>query len=90
MPPVKNVGEPCAGEPHARFDVGGGRKPGQSGQHVPHGPGASRRPYRDRRAGPSPRYPFEREGGAPGRLRGAFELDETQKHYALALGPRSA
>jgi hypothetical protein len=30
MPPVKNVGEPCAGEPHARFDVGGGRKPGQS------------------------------------------------------------
>jgi hypothetical protein len=43
---VKNVGEPCAGEPHARFDVGGGRKPGQSGQHVPHGPGASRRPYR--------------------------------------------
>ncbi len=20
MPPVKNVGEPCAGEPHARFD----------------------------------------------------------------------
>jgi hypothetical protein len=28
------------------------------------------------RAGPSPRYPFEREGGAPGRLRGAFELDD--------------
>src|SRR5438128_92526 len=26
MPAVKNVGEPCAGEPHARFD-GGGRKP---------------------------------------------------------------
>src|SRR4051794_37364567 len=22
MPPVKNVGEPCAGEPHARFDGG--------------------------------------------------------------------
>jgi hypothetical protein len=20
MPPVKNVGKPCAGEPHARFD----------------------------------------------------------------------
>jgi hypothetical protein len=44
MPPVKNVGEPCAGEPHARFDVGGGRKPGQSAK--PRGPGASRRPYR--------------------------------------------
>ena len=23
-PPVKNVGEPCAGEPHARFDAGAG------------------------------------------------------------------
>ncbi|MDX6707683.1 MAG: hypothetical protein QOI48_3529, partial [Solirubrobacteraceae bacterium] len=22
MPAVKNVGEPCAGEPHARFDGG--------------------------------------------------------------------
>jgi hypothetical protein len=45
MPTVKNVGEPCAGEPHARFDVGGGRKPDQSA--TPRGPGASRRPYRD-------------------------------------------
>jgi hypothetical protein len=41
---VKNVGEPCAGKSHARFDVGGGRKPGQSAQ--PRGPSASRRPYR--------------------------------------------
>jgi len=24
MPAVKNVGEPCAGEPHARFDVAAG------------------------------------------------------------------
>jgi hypothetical protein len=24
MPPVKNVGEPCAGEPHARFDAAAG------------------------------------------------------------------
>jgi hypothetical protein len=45
---VKNVGEPCAGKSHARFDVGGGRKPGQSAS--PRGPGASRRPYRDRGA----------------------------------------
>ena len=30
MPLVKNVGDPCAGKSHARFDVGGGRKPGQS------------------------------------------------------------
>jgi len=42
---VKNVGEPCAGKSHARFDVGGGRKPGQSAS--PCGPGASRRPYLD-------------------------------------------
>jgi Group II intron, maturase-specific domain len=41
-PPVKSVREPCAGEPHARFDVGGGRKPGQSA--TPRDPGASRRP----------------------------------------------
>ena len=36
MPAVKNVGEPCAGEPHARFD-GGGRKPASVGH-------AARRP----------------------------------------------
>jgi hypothetical protein len=24
MPAVKNVGEPCAGEPHARFEVAAG------------------------------------------------------------------
>jgi hypothetical protein len=24
MPAVKNVGEPCAGEPHARFDAAAG------------------------------------------------------------------
>jgi hypothetical protein len=24
MPTVKNVGEPCAGEPHARFEVAAG------------------------------------------------------------------
>ena len=24
MPPVKNVGEPCAREPHARFEVAAG------------------------------------------------------------------
>src|SRR5215212_1585498 len=24
MPPAKNVGEPCAGEPHARFDAAAG------------------------------------------------------------------
>jgi Methyltransferase domain len=29
MPPVKNVGEPCSGEPHARID--GGRKPASVG-----------------------------------------------------------
>ena len=42
MPTVKNVGEPCAGEPHARID-GGREETGQSG-HQPRGPGASRLP----------------------------------------------
>jgi hypothetical protein len=37
MPAVKGVGEPCAGEPHARFDVAAGGNRNQSGQHVPHG-----------------------------------------------------
>ncbi|MBV9165449.1 MAG: hypothetical protein JO342_04785 [Solirubrobacterales bacterium] len=33
-PPVKNAGEPCAGKAHAQFDVGGGRKPGQSAKNA--------------------------------------------------------
>jgi hypothetical protein len=37
MPAVKGVGEPCAGEPHARFEVAAGGNRNQSGQHVPHG-----------------------------------------------------
>ena len=37
MPPVKNVGEPCAGEPHARFEVAAGGNRNQSA--VPHGTG---------------------------------------------------
>ena len=43
MPAVKNVGEPCAGEPHARFDVAAGGNQRQSA--MPCGVGASRRPY---------------------------------------------
>jgi hypothetical protein len=50
MPAVKDVGEPGAGEPHARFDEAAGGIWHQSGSHTPHGVGASRRPYRD----PSP------------------------------------
>ena len=46
MPAVKNVGEPCAGEPHARFEVAAGGNQDQLGQHVPRSPGASRRPYK--------------------------------------------
>ncbi len=37
MPAVKNVGEPCAGEPHARFDVAAG------GNQVPVGPARAAR-----------------------------------------------
>ncbi len=33
--PVNDVGEPCAGEPHARFDVAAGGNPDQSA--TPHG-----------------------------------------------------
>jgi hypothetical protein len=40
MPPVNGVGEPCAGEPHARYDGRGL----ETGRHVlPHR--ASPRPY---------------------------------------------
>ena len=48
MPAVNGVGEPCAGEPHARIEVaaGGNPKPvGNSRAEL----GASRRPYTRRR-----------------------------------------
>jgi hypothetical protein len=35
MPAVKNVGEPCAGEPHARID--GGREETGTSRHQPRG-----------------------------------------------------
>jgi hypothetical protein len=47
MPAAKDVGEPGAGEPHARFDEAAGGIRCQSGSHMPDGAGASRRPYRD-------------------------------------------
>jgi hypothetical protein len=37
MSAVKGVGEPCAGEPHARIDVAAGGNRNQSGQHEPRG-----------------------------------------------------
>jgi hypothetical protein len=52
MSTVKDVGEPGAGEPHARFDEAAGGNWHQSGSHTPHGAGASRRPYRDPRRCP--------------------------------------
>ncbi len=42
MPAVKNVGEPCAGEPHARFD--GGREETSISRPCRATPGASRLP----------------------------------------------
>ena len=42
MPTVKNVGEPCAGEPHARFD--GGREETSDSRPCRATPGASRLP----------------------------------------------
>ena len=35
MPPEKNVGEPCEGEPHARFD--GGQEETSTSRHPPRG-----------------------------------------------------
>ena len=37
---VNDVGEPCAGEPHARFDAAAGGNHSQSGQHAPCGRGS--------------------------------------------------
>src|SRR5215207_6604125 len=48
MPAVKNVGEPCAGEPHARFD--GGREETRDNRPRRATPGASRLPDQPRRA----------------------------------------
>ena len=45
--PVNDVGEPCAGEPHARFDAAAGGNPGPVG-HAARSPEASRRPYNRR------------------------------------------
>ena len=57
MPAVKNVGEPCAGEPHARID-GGREETGQSGQQ-PRGQAPlaypTNLPHADRRVMPSRR-----------------------------------
>jgi hypothetical protein len=47
MPAVKGVGEPCAGEPHARIDAAAGGNRNQSGSHSRTELGASRRPYSD-------------------------------------------
>src|SRR5689334_17824859 len=74
MPAVNGVGEPCAGEPHARFEVAGAgngadltkgtgvaQPPGKPAEHE--GP----RPYRQRATAPAP-DPTLREsspGGAP-------------------------
>ena len=42
---VNGVGEPCAGEPHARFEAAAGGNHDQSGQRGRTRLGASRRPY---------------------------------------------
>jgi hypothetical protein len=48
MPAVKNVGEPCAGEPHARID--GGREETGTSRQARAEPGASRLPDQPRAA----------------------------------------
>jgi len=49
MPAVKNVGEPCAGEPHARFEVAAGGNQTSRASTAARS-GASRRPYSNGRA----------------------------------------
>ena len=48
---VNDVGEPCAGEPHARFDAAAGGNPGPVG-HAARSSDASRRPYHQARHEP--------------------------------------
>jgi hypothetical protein len=43
--PVKDVGEPCAGEPHARIEVAAGGRHGPVGQSCRAVLNTSRRPY---------------------------------------------
>ena len=59
MPAVKNVGEPCAGEPHARFEVAAG-----TGEALP-GPAACCR----RSVAPYNRCESREVGGEPGGRR---------------------
>ena len=59
--PVNDVGEPCAGEPHARFDEAAGGNPGPVGQAA-RSPDASRRPYE---APARRREPCQRKEAAP-------------------------
>ena len=51
MPPGEEHRGTVCGKIECTFDVGGGTKPGQSAR--PCGPGASRRPYRDRERTPA-------------------------------------
>jgi len=57
---------------------GGGRKPDQSGQHVPRDPGASRRPY-------STGFSLSDKGGALGpRARPSLSFDTDQLRCSVA------
>src|SRR6266568_5145492 len=70
MPAVKNVGEPCAGEPHARFEVAAGGNRNQSAIAVRNwAPPAD--PTRTQcRARSRARRPRRRAGLPPWTLRG--------------------
>jgi hypothetical protein len=67
MPTVKNVGEPCAGEPHARFD--GGREETSDSRPRRATPGASRLPDQ-------PRWRYARMEKVAPSERFRHELDE--------------
>src|SRR6516165_9645572 len=86
MPPVKNVGEPCAREPHARFEVAAGGN--QASRLSPCGPGASRRPYRGEFGSAEWAHPeietVMADGPAPSRSMGVAGVADLWRNFLNA------
>ena len=80
MPMVKNVGEPCAGEPHARFD--GGREETNDSRPRRATPGASRLPDQPPNAVLADELALDgyevRRASDPARLRAACDACEVE------------
>jgi hypothetical protein len=85
MPAVKDVGEPCAGEPHARFDGGRWKRSGTT-----HGDGLSPggKP-RDYGSGPTDRH-RHRASALPDRHRPASTGSRLDGRFVSDVGDRPA